>query len=91
MQIQRNGGDPTNLSTSIVIKKATTHGSPDKIGIVIITISTKGNKITRSKIVQRLVVFTPNFVETYINKRGKYVLTFTLDDESEYYGEFTVR
>lgn len=99
--------DPSNQSTSIIIKKATSHGSSDKtgipsevpivdnklsinfteaIGIVDVSISTK-----KGKLVQRFLISTPCSVETFVIESGTYNITFTLDDGSEYGGNFAIR
>jgi len=96
-----------NQTTSILIKKATSHSSPDKIGIpnnipvvknklsinfteaigiVDVSISTK-----KGKLVQRFLISTPCNMETFVIKRGKYDITFTLDDGSEYRGSFAIK
>lgn len=96
-----------NQSSSVVIKKATSHGSSDKIGIpdsipivdnklsinfteaigiVDVSISTK-----KGKLVQRFLISTPCSVETFVIESGTYNITFTLDDGSEYGGNFAIR
>lgn len=40
--------------------------------------------------VQCLSVFTPNGLQFYIPYAGDYIVTFTLSNGDEYYGEFTV-
>ena len=40
--------------------------------------------------VQCLSVLTPNGMQCYIPTAGDYVITFTLSNGDEYYGEFTV-
>jgi hypothetical protein len=40
--------------------------------------------------VQCLSVFTPNGLQVYIPNAGNYIVTFTLSNGDEYYGEFTV-
>ena len=40
--------------------------------------------------VQCLSVFTPNGMQIYIPNAGNYIVTFTLPNGDEYYGEFTV-
>lgn len=40
--------------------------------------------------VQCLWVVTPDGLQTYIPSTGDYVITFTLSNGDEYYGEFTV-
>lgn len=40
--------------------------------------------------VECLSVLTPNGVQVYIPNAGDYIVTFTLSNGDEYYGEFTV-
>lgn len=40
--------------------------------------------------VQCLSVLTPNGLQVYIPNAGNYIVTFTLSNGDEYYGEFTV-
>lgn len=40
--------------------------------------------------VESLWIVTPNGVQTYLPLNGDYVITFTLFNGDEYYGEFTV-
>ena len=40
--------------------------------------------------VQGLSVLTPNGLQVYIPNAGNYIVTFTLPNGDEYYGEFTV-
>lgn len=40
--------------------------------------------------VEYLSVLTPNGVQVYIPNTGDYIVTFTLSNGDEYYGEFTV-
>lgn len=40
--------------------------------------------------VQCLSVLTPNGLQFYIPNAGNYIVTFTLSNGDEYYGEFTV-
>jgi hypothetical protein len=40
--------------------------------------------------VQCLSVLTPNGLQVYIPNAGDYIVTFTLSNGDEYYGEFTI-
>ena len=40
--------------------------------------------------VENLWTPTPNGIQTYLSLCGDYIITFTLPDGDEYYGEFTV-
>ena len=40
--------------------------------------------------VEYLWVYTPNGIQTYLPLNGDYIITFTLPNGDEYYGEFTV-
>lgn len=40
--------------------------------------------------VENLWVHTPNGLQTYLSQTGDYIITFTLSNGDEYYGEFTV-
>ena len=40
--------------------------------------------------VEYISVFTPNGLQIYIPNAGNYIVTFTLPNGDEYYGEFTV-
>ena len=40
--------------------------------------------------VQTYWVYTPEGLQTYLSQTGDYIITFTLSNGDEYYGEFTV-
>ena len=40
--------------------------------------------------VENLWTYTPNGIQTYLSLAGDYIITFTLPNGDEYYGEFTV-
>ena len=40
--------------------------------------------------VQYILIQTPNGLQIYIPNAGNYIITFTLPDGDEYYGEFTI-
>lgn len=55
------------------------------MGQVYVEVST-----TAGASVQCLSVLTPNGLQVYIPNVGNYIVTFTLSNGDEYYGEFTV-
>ena len=57
----------------------------ENLGQVAVEISTASGTV-----VQCLSVLTPNGMQCYIPTAGDYVVTFTLSNGDEYYGEFTV-
>ena len=57
----------------------------ENIGQVSVEVTT-----TAGASVQYLSVLTPNGLQVYIPNAGNYIVTFTLSDGDEYYGEFTV-
>ena len=48
------------------------------------------NKVSGPMIFNYPSVETPDSLEFYINQTGDYIITFTLTNGDEYYGEFTV-
>ena len=48
------------------------------------------NKVSGPMIFNYPSVETPDSLEFYINQTGDYIITFTLANGDEYYGEFTV-
>lgn len=48
------------------------------------------NKVSGPMIFNYPSVETPDSLEFYINQTGDYIITFTLSNGDEYYGEFTV-
>ena len=57
----------------------------ENIGQVSVEVAT-----TAGASVQCLSVLTPNGLQVYIPNVGNYIVTFTLSNGDEYYGEFTV-
>jgi len=57
----------------------------ENLGEVVVEIST-----AEGVTVQSQWIITPNGLQTYIPKTGDYVISFTLPNGDEYYGEFTV-
>ena len=57
----------------------------DNLGQVTVDVST-----TSGAQIDCLSVLTPNGLQVYIPNVGNYIVTFTLSDGDEYYGEFTI-
>lgn len=57
----------------------------ENLGQVTVEISTASGTF-----VEFASVLTPNGLQIYIPNAGDYIVTFTLPDGDEYYGEFTV-
>ena len=87
------------------VKNATLHGSSDKSGSIVPTLDGHVLTVvfnenmgqvdvevatTSGVTVQCLSVLTPNGLMVYIPNAGNYIVTFTLSNGDEYYGEFTV-
>ena len=104
MYYQVNGSNLTDGVGPIVIQESNVQGVPkgstiqasidghtltvvftENIGQVIVEITTAAGAT-----VQCLWVVTPDGLQTYIPSTGDYVITFTLSNGDEYYGEFTV-
>ena len=81
------------------------HGGPDKSGSIIPSINGNVLTVVFSENlgqvaievstasgaqVDCLSVLTPNGLQVYIPNSGNYIVTFTLSDGDEYYGEFTI-
>lgn len=90
---------------SILTRKKAQHGGPDKSGSITPSINGNVLTVVFSEnlgqvsvevatdagaSVQCLSVFTPNGMQIYIPNAGNYIVTFTLPNGDEYYGEFTV-
>ena len=87
------------------VKEKVIHGSSDKSGSIVPTldghvltvvfnenlgqVSIEVSTISGAS-VQFLSVLTPNGLQVYIPNAGNYIVTLTLSDGDEYYGEFTV-
>ena len=90
--------------SNIIIKEGNVHSSPkgstiqatidghtltvvftENLGQVSVEITT-----ATGANVEYLWVYTPNGIQTYLPLNGDYVITFTLPNGDEYYGEFTV-
>ena len=90
---------------AILIIKTAQHGGTDKSGSIaptidghVLTVVFTENlgqvaiEITTASgaSVEYLWVYTPNGIQTYLPLIGDYIITFTLPNGDEYYGEFTV-
>lgn len=89
----------------ILIKQKVHHGGTDKSGSLVPSIYDHVLSIMFSENlgqvavevstssgtqVDCLSVLTPNGLQVYIPNAGTYIVTFTLSDGDEYYGEFTI-
>ena len=94
----------TDGNSSITVKEATVHGYPkgstinayinghtltvafgENLGQVQVEIATAAGAT-----VQCVGIQTPNGLQCHIPNAGDYIVTFTLPNGDEYYGEFTV-
>ena len=90
---------------SISVKEKASHGGLDKSNTItptlddhILTVVFSENlgqvsvevATTAGATVECLSVHTPNGLQVYIPNAGDYIVTFTLSNGDEYYGEFTV-
>jgi len=90
---------------AILIKTTAQHGGTDKSGSIVPSIYdhvlsvvfndnlgqvTVEVSTTLGAQVDCLSVLTPNGLQVYIPNAGNYIVTFTLSDGDEYYGEFTI-
>ena len=57
----------------------------ENIGLVVMEVTT-----ATGGLIQTCWASTPDGLQCYINNTGDYVITFTLPNGDEYYGEFTV-
>lgn len=95
----------TKEEGAILIKQKAHHGGVDKSGSIapsingnVLTVVFTENlgqvdiEVTTSTggYVQANSCITPNGIQFYIPNAGNYVVTFTLPNGDEYYGEFTV-
>ena len=89
----------------ILIKQKVHHGGTDKSGSIVPSIYDHVLSVmfsenlgqgavevstTSGTQVDCLSVLTPNGLQIYIPNAGNYIVTFTLSNGDEYYGEFTV-
>lgn len=79
------GLDKSNTITSIINGHVLTVLFSENLGQVSVEVSTVSGAS-----VQCLSVLTPNGLQVYIPNAGNYIVTFTLSNGNEYYGEFEV-
>ena len=90
---------------AILIKQKAHHGGTDKSGSIVPSINGNALIVVfcenlgqvavevstaSGAQVDCLSVLTPNGLQVYIPNAGNYIVTFTLSNGDEYYGEFTV-
>ena len=95
----------SGVARTILTRKKAQHGGPDKSGSIIPSINGNVLTVVFSENlgqvaievstasgaqVDCLSVLTPNGLQVYIPNSGNYIVTFTLSDGDEYYGEFTI-
>ena len=79
------GLDKSNTITPIINGHVLTVLFSENLGQVSVEVSTVSGAS-----VQCLSVLTPNGLQVYIPNAGNYIVTFTLSNGAEYYGEFEV-
>ena len=99
-----NGTSVTDGYSHIIVKEAHVHGHPkgstinaslnghnltvffsENLGQVVVEIT-----YASGATIENLWIVTPNGLQTYLPLAGDYVITFTLPNGDEYYGEFTI-
>ena len=91
--------------TPVEVIEKTVHGGTDKSGSIVPTISSHILSVvftdnlgqvavevstTTGIMVDYTSTITPNGIQLYIPSTGDYVITFTLPNGDEYYGEFSI-
>ena len=84
-KVQHGGTDKSGSITPTLDDHVLTVVFTENIGQVGVEVST-----TSGVQVDCLSVLTPNGLQVYIPNAGSYIVTFTLSNGDEYYGEFTV-
>lgn len=79
------GADKSNAIVPIIEGHVLTVAFSENLGQVSVEVATAAGAT-----VQCLSVLTPNGLQAYIPNVGNYIITFTLSNGDEYYGEFTV-
>lgn len=99
MEEEKGNGIPLEVKEKVI------YGSSDKSGSIVATLDGHVLTVVFTEnfgqvsvevataagaSVQCLSVLTPNGLQVYIPNAGNYIVTFTLSNGDEYYGEFTV-
>lgn len=77
--------DKSNAITPEINGHVLTVVFTENLGRVLVEVTTASGAS-----VEYISVFTPNGLQIYIPNAGNYIVTFTLPNGDEYYGEFTV-
>ena len=104
-EARKEQNEKENVGTPIIAILKSHHGGIDKSGSIVPTLDghvltvvftenlgqvaieiTTASGVT----VENLWVHTPNGLQTYLSQTGDYIITITLPNGDEYYGEFTV-
>lgn len=80
-----SGLDKSNTITALINGHVLSVTFSENLGQVSVEVATSAGVS-----VQCLSVLTPNGLQVYIPNTGNYIVTFTLSNGDEYYGEFTV-
>ena len=80
-----SGLDKSNTITALINGHVLSVVFSENLGQVSVEVTT-----TSGATVQCVSLQTPNGLQIYISNAGNYIVTFTLPNGDEYYGEFTV-
>ncbi len=80
-----SGLDKSNTITALINGHVLSVTFSENLGQVSVEVAT-----VTGVSVQCLSVLTPNGLQVYVPNAGNYIVTFTLSNGDEYYGEFTV-
>ena len=97
--------DEKGKGITLEVKQKVFHGSSDKSGSIVPTLNAHVLTVVFTENLGQVVIeittatgvpvenlwtYTPNGIQTYLSLAGDYIITFTLPNGDEYYGEFTV-
>jgi hypothetical protein len=80
-----SGPDRSNAIVPVINGHVLTVSFTDDLGLVSVDVTTSSGSP-----VDYTTVITPNGIQFYIPNTGNYIVTFTLPNGDEYYGEFLV-